>query len=43
MDLVLRQAIDAAAARLVRDPGFDVRGYRDELVELFDHATRRTP
>ncbi len=41
MALSLRRAIDGAAAQLVARPDLDLTHYADELVALFDHATRR--
>lgn len=38
--LILRAAIDTAAARLITDPNFDLPTYRRELIELADRATR---
>jgi AcrR family transcriptional regulator len=39
--LAIRGAIDAAVARLRRDPGLDIERYGRELATLFDSATRR--
>lgn len=38
--LMLRAAIDTAAAHLITDPSFDLPTYRRELIELADRATR---
>lgn len=37
----VRGAIDGAVLQLSHDPGFDVTGYVEDLVHLFDRATRR--
>jgi TetR/AcrR family transcriptional regulator, fatty acid metabolism regulator protein len=39
--LAIRAAIDEVAAQMVLHPGFDLRSCTDELVTLFDLATRR--
>lgn len=36
----LRAALDGAVWELARDPGYDVIGYGEHLVEMFDQATR---
>lgn len=36
----LRAALDGAVWELARDPGYDVIGYGEYLVEMFDQATR---
>ena len=43
MAIALRSAIDGAVWQLSRDPGFDVLRYGEELVTLFDLATRKRP
>jgi TetR/AcrR family transcriptional regulator, fatty acid metabolism regulator protein len=43
MAIALRQSIDGAVLQLSRDPDFDVIGYCDELVTVFERATRREP
>lgn len=43
MAIALRQAIDGAVLHAARDPHFDVAAYCEELVTVFDLATRRTP
>ena len=40
MALAIRAAIDAAGARLAREPGLDVDHYGRELATLFERATR---
>jgi AcrR family transcriptional regulator len=40
MAIAVRQAIDGAVIQSSRDPGFDVPGYCEELVTIFDLATR---
>ncbi|EMD25731.1 TetR/AcrR family transcriptional regulator [Amycolatopsis azurea] len=37
----LRGAVDAAASRWARDPGFDPEAYGRELADFADHACRR--
>jgi hypothetical protein len=39
--IAVRQAIDGAVLQLARDAAFDVLAYCEELVEVFDRATRR--
>ncbi|MFI6166771.1 TetR/AcrR family transcriptional regulator [Nocardia sp. NPDC051052] len=41
MTIAVRQAIDGAVIQSSRDPGFDVPRYCEELVTIFDLATRR--
>lgn len=36
----LRAALDGAVWELARDPGYDVIGYGEHLVDIFDRATR---
>lgn len=43
MAVALRQSIDGAVLLLSRDPGFNIARYCEELVGLFDRATRRDP
>jgi AcrR family transcriptional regulator len=38
--VAIRQAIDGAVLLLSRDPAYDVIGYTENLVHLFDRATR---
>ncbi|MFN6554220.1 hypothetical protein ACP6C7_14365 [Mycolicibacterium septicum] len=40
MKNALRAALDGAVWELVRDPDYDVIGYGEELVRVFDLATR---
>jgi TetR/AcrR family transcriptional regulator, fatty acid metabolism regulator protein len=42
MKNALRAALDGAVWELARDPNYDVVGYGEELVTMFDLATRRT-
>jgi AcrR family transcriptional regulator len=39
--IAITGALNAAVLHLVRDPAFDMDGYGEELVALFDRATRR--
>ncbi|MFI6042874.1 TetR/AcrR family transcriptional regulator [Nocardia sp. NPDC051321] len=41
MTIAVRQGIDGAVIQSSRDPGFDVPRYCEELVTIFDLATRR--
>jgi AcrR family transcriptional regulator len=41
MKNALRAAIDGAVSELARDIGYDVIGYGEQLVTIFDRATRR--
>jgi AcrR family transcriptional regulator len=41
MAIAVRQAIDGAVIQTSRDVGFDVPGYCEDLVTIFDLATRR--
>ena len=43
MVMALRQSIDGAVMFLVRDKGFDVIGYCEEVVTIFDTATKGEP
>ena len=43
MAVALRQAIDGAVLLVARDPDFNIARYCEELVTLFDRATRRDP
>jgi AcrR family transcriptional regulator len=43
MAIAVRWALNAAVPELLRDPEFDVLAYGEELVTLFDLATRRQP
>jgi AcrR family transcriptional regulator len=43
MAIAVRQAIDGAVLQLARDAAFNVPAYCEEVVELFDRATRRDP
>ena len=43
MAVALRQAIDGAVLLVSRDPDFNIARYCEELVTLFDRATRRDP
>ncbi|HET6501743.1 MAG TPA: TetR/AcrR family transcriptional regulator [Amycolatopsis sp.] len=43
MTIALRQAIDGAVIQSSRDAGFDVPGYCEELVTIFDLATKGEP
>jgi AcrR family transcriptional regulator len=43
MALTVRRAIDAVPDRLLREPDLDVIAHGEELVELFDRATRKDP
>jgi AcrR family transcriptional regulator len=43
MAVAIRAAIDAVAARLARDPEFDIDHYAEEIANLFDVATRNPP
>ncbi|MFD2415968.1 TetR/AcrR family transcriptional regulator [Amycolatopsis pigmentata] len=43
MTTALRQAIDGAVLQSSRDAGFDVPGYCEELVTIFDLATKGEP
>jgi AcrR family transcriptional regulator len=43
MAIAVRQAIDGAVIQSSRDPGFDVLGYCEELVTIFDLATKGAP
>jgi AcrR family transcriptional regulator len=43
MKNALRAALDGAVWELARDPDYDVIGYGEELVAVFDLATRRRP
>jgi TetR/AcrR family transcriptional regulator, fatty acid metabolism regulator protein len=43
MAVALRQSIDGAVLLLSRDPEFNIARYCEELVTLFDRATRRDP
>jgi TetR/AcrR family transcriptional regulator, fatty acid metabolism regulator protein len=38
--VALRQAIDGAVLCVSRDPSFDVSGYLDDVIDLFDRALR---
>ena len=40
MAVTLKAALDGLLAQLVMEPGLDLDAYRDELVALFDRATR---
>lgn len=40
MAVAIRATIDVVPHRLVRDPGFDIDSYSDEIVTIFDLATR---
>jgi AcrR family transcriptional regulator len=42
MAIALRQAIDGAVLHSSRDPHFDIDAYCEELVTIFDLATRRS-
>ena len=42
MKNALRAALDGAVSELARDPQYDVVGYGEQLVAVFDRATRRT-
>lgn len=42
MARVLRAAIDSVGGQMLMIPGFDSDQYTDELITLFDRATRRT-
>lgn len=35
--------VNGVVADVIRDPGFDVRGYGEIVVDVFDRATRRLP
>lgn len=37
----IRDAIDGAAGRAIREPDFDVDGYSAHMCRLFDVATRK--
>ena len=41
MASVIQRSIEGLPVLLAADPDFDVAGYSRELVDLFDHATRR--
>lgn len=41
MAVALRGALNGAVAEVLRDPGFDVLGYGEEMVTVFDLATGR--
>jgi AcrR family transcriptional regulator len=41
MTIAVRQSIDGAVIQSSRDPGFDVPGYCEDIVTIFDLATRR--
>lgn len=43
MKNALRAALDGAVWELVRDPDYDLIGYGEELVTIFDLATRSQP
>ena len=43
MALVIRNAIDLAAGKIAAEASFEVDAYAQELVALFDRATRATP
>jgi TetR/AcrR family fatty acid metabolism transcriptional regulator len=43
MAVTVRRAIDAAVDRLTHQPDHDVIAHAEELVELFDRATRKDP
>jgi AcrR family transcriptional regulator len=43
MALTVRRAIDAVSDRLMHEPDLDVMAHGEELVELFDRATRKDP
>lgn len=41
MAIVIRAAVDAASGQVVADPDFDMGSYTDQLVTLFERATRK--
>lgn len=41
MAAALGHAVNGVVAEMIRDPGFDVRGYGEIVVDIFDRATRR--
>lgn len=43
MKNALRAALDGAVWEIARDPGYDVFGYGEELVTMFDLATKALP
>ncbi len=40
MAVTLKAALDGLLAQLAMEPALDLDAYRDELVALFDRATR---
>lgn len=43
MAVTMKAALDALLAQLAADPELDLKAYGDELVALFERATRATP
>lgn len=43
MAVTMKAALDALLAQLASDPELDLKAYGDELVELFERATRANP
>jgi hypothetical protein len=38
MAIALRGAVNAVVEKILRDPGYDARGYGEDLVEIFGRA-----
>ncbi|TYP73058.1 hypothetical protein BCM02_10742 [Paenibacillus methanolicus] len=43
MAMTIRSAIDLASQQLVLNPDFNMKEYADELIQLFEAATRKSP